>query len=391
MRALLGYPARTLLVLLAVAMGVASVILLTALGEGARRYVSKEFTTLGTRLLFVLPGRSETVGGPPPLLAATPRDLTLEDAMALTRLPSVERVAPVSVGAAPVSWRERRREVTILGSSADLFQIRQLAMAQGTFLPAGDPFRGEAVAVLGYRVKNELFGNRNALGKWIRIQDRRFRVIGVLTPKGQSLGMDMSDVAVIPVASALSLFDTASLFRIVVQAKGRQAVDRVKTAVIEVIRGRHEGEDDVTVITQDAVLSTFDRILTTMTLAVAGIAAISLVVAGILIMNVMLISVSQRRGEIGLLKAVGARSVQVLRLFLTEASVLSLAGAGIGVAVGYAGAWVLAGMFPAFPLQVPLWALAAAVGTALLNGLIFGVLPARRASRLDPVQALAKR
>ncbi|MBW1778720.1 MAG: ABC transporter permease [Deltaproteobacteria bacterium] len=391
MRALFGYPARTLLVLLAMAMGVASVILLTALGEGARRYVAQEFTSLGTHLLFVLPGRSETVGGPPPLLASTPRDLTLEDAMALTRISSVERVAPVSVGAAPVSWRERHREVTLLGSTAALFEIRQLAMSQGSFLPAGDPFRGEGIAVLGHKVKRELFGNRNALGEWIRIQDRRFRVIGVMTPKGQSLGMDMSDTAVIPVASALSLFDTESLFRIILQAKSRQTVDRVKDSVIKVIRERHEGEDDITVITQDAILSTFDRILTTMTLTVTGIAAVSLVVAGILIMNVMLISVSQRRTEIGLLKALGARSAQILRPFLTEASVLSMAGAGIGVAIGYAGAWVLAGMFPAFPLQVPLWSLAAAVLTALVNGLIFGVLPARRASYLDPVQALAKR
>jgi len=391
LRALFGYPARTLLVLLAMAMGVASVIVLTALGEGARRYVAREFTSLGTHLLFVLPGRSETVGGPPPFLAQTPRDLTLQDAMALTRIPAVAHVAPVTVGSAPVSWRERDREVTILGSTAALFEIRQLTMAQGAFLPPRDPSRGEAVAVLGFRVKQELFGNANALGEWIRIEDRRFRVIGVLTRKGQSLGMDMSDVAVIPVASAQALFNTDTLFRIMVQAKSRGAVMPIKTSIIDTIRERHDGEDDITVITQDAVLSTFDRILTTMTLTVAGIAAISLGVAGILIMNVMLISVSQRRTEIGLLKAVGARSYQVLRLFLMEASVLSFAGACIGVALGHAGVQILMRIFPSFPLQIPLWALAAAVGVALVNGLLFGVLPARRASRLDPVQALVKR
>ncbi len=391
LRALFGYPARTLLVLLAMAMGVASVIVLTALGEGARRYVTREFTSLGTHLLFVLPGRSETVGGPPPLLAQTPRDLTLEDALALNRIAWVERVAPVSVGSAPVSWRQRDREVTILGSTADLFEIRQLVMAQGSFLPERDPTRGEAVAVLGYRVKNELFGNASALGEWIRIQDRRFRVIGILTQKGQSLGTDMSDVAVIPVASAQSLFNTSTLFRIMVQAKSRDAVMRVKTLVTEAIRERHEGEDDITVITQDAVLSTFDRILVTMTLTVAGIAAVSLVVAGILIMNVMLVSVSQRRAEIGILKAVGARSAQILRLFLTEAAVLSFVGACVGLVLAFAGIRALAGIFPTFPFEVPRWSLAASVGVALANGLIFGVLPARRASRLDPVQALAKR
>jgi len=390
-RALFGYPARTLLVLLAMAMGVASVIVLTALGEGARRYVTQEFTSLGTHLLFVIPGRSETVGGPPPFLAATPRDLTLQDAMALTRITSVVRVAPISVGSAPVSWRQRDREVTILGSTSDLLEIRQLSMAQGEFLPARDPFQGEAVAVLGSRVKEELFMNKNAMGEWIRIQDRRFRVIGILSKKGQSLGMDMSDVVVIPVASSQSLFNTFTLFRIMLQAKSRQSVVQAKASIIEVIRERHDGEDDITVITQDAILSTFDRILVTMTLTVAGIAAISLVVAGILIMNVMLISVSQRQAEIGLLKAVGAQSPQVLRVFLMEASILSFSGACLGLAIGYGGKWILAGIFPSFPLHIPQWSLIAAVCVAVSNGLIFGVLPARRASRLDPVLALAKR
>ncbi len=391
MQALLGYPARTLFVLVAVAMGVASVLLLTALGEGARRYVTREFTSLGTHLLFVLPGRSETVGGPPPLLAQTPRDLTLADAMALTRIPSVRRVAPVALGSAPVSWNRRDREVTILGSTAALLEIRQLSMARGAFLPLRDPFQGGAVAVLGARVKRELFGNANALGEWVRIQDRRFRVIGILAEKGHSLGLDMSDVAVIPVASAQSLFNTATLFRILVQAKDRSALMQVKSAIIQRIRERHDGEDDITVITQDAVLATFDRILVVMTLSVAGIAAISLVVAGILIMNVMLISVSQRRAEIGLLKAVGARSVQILGLFLTEASVLSFTGACLGVGLGYAGTRILAQVFPSFPLKIPPWALAGAVSVALGNGLLFGVLPARRASCLDPVAALAGR
>lgn len=390
-RALSGYPTRTLLMILAMSIGVASVILLTALGEGARRFVTNEFTSLGTYLLIVLPGRSETTGGPPPLLGETPRDLTLEDALSLTRSSAIRRMAPITVGSAPVSWKHRDREVSILGSTADLFEIRHLSMAQGRFIPAGDPTRGLAVCVMGYKLKKELFGNQSPLGQWVRIGDRRFRVIGVLAKKGQSLGLDMGDVVVGPVASAQALFNTSSLFRILVQANGRDAIPKAKKAILSTILERHEGEDDVTVITQDALLSTFDRILVAMTLSVAGIAAISLSVAGILIMNVMLIAVSQRTAEIGLLKAIGAPGRHILGLFLAESAILSLIGAGFGLILAFLGNWGLSRAFPSFPITAPIWALGAAVMVALLTGLVFGVLPARRAAKLDPVQALSRR
>jgi len=390
-RASSGYPARTLLMLLAMAIGVASVVLLTSLGEGARRYVTNEFISLGTHLLIVLPGRSETTGGPPPLLGETPRDLTLEDALALGKSSAIHRIAPIAVGSAPVSWKQRDREVTILGSTSDLFEIRSLSMAQGKFIPEGDPTRGSAVCVVGYKLRKELFGNQNALGAWVRIGDRRFQVIGVLAKKGQSLGLDMGDVVVVPVASAQNLFNTSALFRIMVQAKGRDAIAKAKSAILDIIRERHEGEDDITVVTQDALLSTFDRIFKALTLGVAGIAGISLAVAGILIMNVMLIAVSQRTAEIGLLKAIGAPRGQVLRLFLAESALLSLVGASLGMVLAFVGTWVLLRMFPTFPISVSLWALCAATVVSVATGLIFGVLPARRAARLDPVQALSRR
>jgi len=377
--------------LLAMAIGVASVVLLTSLGEGARRYVTNEFISLGTHLLIVLPGRSETTGGPPPLLGETPRDLTLEDALALGRISAIHRIAPIVVGSAPVSWKQRDREVTILGSTSDLFEIRSLSMAQGKFIPEGDPTRGVAVCVVGYKLRRELFGNQSALGAWVRIGDRRFQVIGVLAKKGQSLGLDMGDVVVVPVASAQNLFNTSALFRIMVQAKGRDAIAKAKSAILNIIRARHEGEDDITVVTQDALLSTFDRIFKALTLGVAGIAGISLAVAGILIMNVMLIAVSQRTAEIGLLKAIGAPRGQVLRLFLAESALLSLVGASLGMVLAFVGTWVLLRMFPTFPISVSLWALCAATVVSVATGLIFGVLPARRAARLDPVQALSRR
>ncbi|WP_319404526.1 ABC transporter permease [uncultured Desulfosarcina sp.] len=390
-RAVSGYPLRSSLMLLAMAIGVASVVLLSTLGEGTRRYVAGQFSSLGTHLLIVLPGRSETTGGPPPMMGQTPRDLTVQDAVALTRSTAVRRVAPIVVGSAPVSVGSRQREITILGSTAELLPIRNLALSLGRFIPTGDVSRAEAVCVLGHKARNELFGNRSPLGRFVRIGERRFRVIGVLTRKGQSLGVDISDVAIIPVASATALFNTESLFRILVQARNRDAISRAKRNLQEIIRDRHDGEDDVTVITQDALLATFDRILRTLTLAVAGIAAISLAVAGILIMNVMLIAISQRTAEIGLLKAVGATRGQVLILFLVESTLLSLLGTAVGLMVSTAGLLVLRQMFPEFPLAVPWWSPAAAAATAVATGTLFGMLPARRAAQLDPVTALAEK
>jgi putative ABC transport system permease protein len=342
-------------------------------------------------LLIVLPGRNETTGGHPAGLGETSRDLTLEDALALTRSYAVKRVAPLTVGSAPVSFEEREREVSILGATAEMIEVRHLAMANGQFLPAGDPQREAPFAVLGSQVEKELFGRTRALGQWVRIHDWRFRVIGILADKGESLGTDINDAVFIPVASAQSLFNTFSLFRILVQARGREDITTAKRDIREILRARHDGEEDITVITQDAVLATFDRILSALTLAVAGIAAISLGVAGVLIMNVMLVSVVQRTNEIGLLKALGASPRQILNVFLVESVMLSLIGAGLGLGVAFAGVWIFSQVFPSFPVEVPRWSVIAAVCTALVTGLAFGILPARRAARMEPVQALSRR
>ena len=390
-RSLAGARNRTLLMLLAMSIGVASVIVLTALGEGARRYVIGEFAELGTNLLIMMPGRSETTGGAPPLFGETPRDLTLGDALALKRERSIARVAPLTVGNAPVSYGSREREVTIIGATRDFFPIRHLTIGSGRPLPDVDPERAVNVAVLGAGLRDKLFGNKRALGQWIRINDRRYRVIGMISEGGESLGQNLDDMVVIPVAAAQSLFDSPSLFRVLIEARSEDDIERAKKAAREIIRQRHDGEDDVTIISQDALLSTFDNILRALTYTVGGIAGISLAVAGILIMNVMLVAVSQRVAEIGLMKALGAAERQVLGVFLVEAVMLAAAGAVIGLLIAIAGILVLRAYFPAFPIAAPLWAPLAAVAVAVITGLVFGVLPARRAARLDPVRALSGR
>jgi len=390
-RSLLSARTRSLLVLLAMAVGVASVVILTALGEGARRYVTGEFASLGTHLLIVLPGRSETAGGPPPLLGETPRDLTLEDAFALERSAHVRRVAPIALGSAPVSHGRREREATVIGTTAEFLRVRRLRTGTGRFLPAGDRRQASPVCVIGAKLRRELFGDGPVLGEWLRIGDWRFRVVGVLASEGRSIGVDLGEMVVIPVASAQALFDAPSLFRILVEARSEAGVVPAREDVRRLIRARHDGEDDVTVVTQDAVIAAFDRIFTALTYAVAGIAAVSLAVAGILIMNVMLVSVASRTAEIGLLKALGAPPAGIRRLFLIEAALVALAGAGLGVAIGAGASRAVAKLYPALPMAPPAWAVLAAIGVALITGVAFGWLPARRAARLDPVQALAGR
>ena len=383
---------RTSLMLVAMAIGVASVVVLTSLGEGARRYITDEFASLGTNLLIVLPGRSETSGGSAAMLMSdTTRDLTLDDARALLRSSHIRRLAPVNVGASQLSWRERSRDVSVFGSSHDLLEIRHWTMSEGKFLPPLDMDQASPVCVIGAKLRRELFGNNNAIGEWVRLGDRRFRVIGVLATEGRTVGIDVEEVIVIPVASAQALFNEASLFRIIIEAKDRDAIKRASEFVIRTIRDRHQGEEDITLVTQDAVLATFDNIFRSLTYTVAGIAAISLAVAGILIMNVMLVSVSQRTAEIGILKALGASRRQIVTLFLCEAAMLSLAGAFIGLLIGQGCSWLIGYFFPDITMGAPIWAIAAAIGVALITGLLFGAMPARNAARLDPVLALARR
>ena len=293
-------PVRVLLIILAMSIGITSVTVLTALGESARGYIVNEFQALGTHLIIVLPGRTETTGGQPPIFGETPRDLTLADAAALSKSRHIAAIAPVSIGTAPVSIRGLEREATIIGSTAAFRQVRHLNLAQGRFLPETDVNKALPVCVIGQTIKNEMFAQQQALGQWLRISDRRYRVIGVLASEGQSIGVDFDDMVIIPVASAQTLFDRYSLFRILVEAKSKQGMYKAVDEIREIITARHDGEEDVTLITQDSVVSAFDDILTALTLTVASIASISLAVAGILVMNVMWVRDTQRTAEIGL-------------------------------------------------------------------------------------------
>jgi putative ABC transport system permease protein len=389
--ALLGHRLRTGLCLLGVAIGVAAVTLLTSLGQGARLYVVGEFASLGSNLLILVPGKTETTGVAP-VIGGTVHDLTLEDVEALPRrIPLIRRVAPLSVGTATARFGNLSREITVVGTTREMLGVRNLRIGVGLYLPDVQPSLAPRVCVLGAKVRRELFRDRNPLGEMLRIGNERFRVIGVMAPRGTSLGTDLDEAVHVPVVSAMRMFNRRGLFRALLEVASHGRIEEAEKEVLAVLEERHDGIEDVTVFTQDAVLATFGRILWVLTAALAGIAAISLSVAGIGIMNVMLVSVSERRREVGLLKAVGATGGQILSVFLAEAAMISGSGGAVGLAVGFLGDRILMAFYPGFPLAPPHWAVAGAMAVSIAVGMAFGALPARRASRLDPVAALAGR
>lgn len=387
--ALRGHRLRTALSVAGVAIGIASVLALTALGEGARRYIVDEFASLGSNLVIILPGKVETTGGMP--FGGVTHDLTLEDHTALSRLGRLRRAVPIAVATETLRFQGLGRSVPVLGTTAEYLEIRRLRMAAGSFLPPGDPDRAGTEIVLGVKVARELFRGENPLGQVLRVGPARFHVVGVLAPRGPSmLGVDLDEAAFIPVGTAMRLFNRTSLFRIVAEVRIFAEMDLAKAEVLALLKERHRAED-VTVFTQDAMVASFSAILGALTLTLAGIASVSLVVAGVGIMNVMLVSVTERRAEIGLLKALGAADPQILLAFLAEATMLAALGGLLGLAAGAAGVRLLAWVYPAFPAAIPPWAVGAALTLSFAVGVGFGVWPARRATRLDPVAALARR
>jgi putative ABC transport system permease protein len=385
--AVLAHRLRSLLTMLGIVIGIASVILLTSLGEGTREYIAEEFAQFGTNLLQINPGRT-TTGGIPMPIGSTVRKLTIEDAEAIGRLPSVERVLPLAFGQARVEAGTRGRSVFVYGVTSEVPAVWKFQVGRGLFLPGRDPRHEPPVAVLGPKLEQELFAGANPLGAYVRIGGRRFQVIGVMAPKGQLLGFDIDDAAYVPVGIAQELFNQDGLVEIDVLFRQGSAPTAAVESIRELLKRRHDNEEDFTILTQTQMLDTVDRILGIVSVAVSSIGAISLVVGAIGVLTIMWIAVGERTAEIGLLRAIGATPSDILLIFLGEAMMLSLAGGSAGVAVGVALAGVIRLGFPGVPLAVSIPYVAAALVTSVLVGLLCGVLPARRATRLDPIEAL---
>jgi putative ABC transport system permease protein len=384
--ALRAHRLRSFLSMLGIAIGVAAVTLLTSIGEGTRVYVLSQFTQFGTNIMAVNPGKSKTLGIPG-VLGGSQRKLTLDDAESLARIPGIETMVPVTMGLARVEAGGRARSVSVLGATPDLPTLWKFGARQGSFWPKGDPRRGSAVAVLGPKLARELFGAASPLGELVRIAGARFRVIGVMQPKGQMMGFDVDDIAIVPVASALSLFNQDELFEIDLIYGNMNETARVAAEVRRVLAVRH-GEEDFTVTTQAAMLDVFGKVMDVITMAVGAIASISLLVGATGILTMMWIAVGERVSEIGLLRALGATAAQVQAMFLAEAIALATLGGLAGIAIGLGLGAMLRLAVPGLPVETPMRFVLAGLVTSFLTGVVAGVAPARRAAALDPIEAL---
>jgi putative ABC transport system permease protein len=383
--ALTSRPLRSLLTLLGVAIGIAAVALLTAIGEGLRGYVLENFSQFGTRIVAVNPGKTQTggIGG----ILSSVRPLNLADATALGRLAHVEAVVPIIQGSGDIQYGVMSRRSDVIGAGHQLAEAWRFRLALGQFLPPAREGRSPPYAVLGHKLRRELFGEVNPLGERIRVGGTRFRVIGVMEEKGQLLGFDLDDIAYIPVDWAQRLFNREGLMEIDVVfnagISSAQLAGRVRRLLIE----RH-GAEDFSLITQDDMLASLDRILATLTIAIGALGGISLLVGAVGILTIMTTTVGERTAEIGLLRAIGATPRQVLGLFLAEAALLSLAGGVLGLLLLALLLGVLHLSLPALPLDLAPGFLLLALLLSALIGLFAGIAPARRAARLHPVDAL---
>ena len=382
----LAHRMRAVLTALGIAVGVAAVVLLTSIGEGVRRFVLAEFTQFGTNIVSVTPGTAQTMGGSIGVFG-TVRPLTIDDAEALRRVPYATASVPVVQGNAEVEGNGRKRRVTVYGTGHEFADAFRFEVAMGRYLPPDDPRAPRSFAVLGSKMARELFGDANALGANVRVGSERYRVVGVMKPKGTMIGFDLDDTVYIPAGRALELFDRESLFEVDVLYEQAAPVNEVVEGIRRLMLDRH-GDEDITITTQQQMLDTLGSVLDVLSFAVAALGSISLLVGAVGIFTIMTIAVRERTSEVGLLRALGAEREQVLALFLLEAVVLSLLGGLAGLAFGIGVAWLLGETIRQLPVSFSPLFMGLALGLSMVIGLLAGILPALNAARLDPVEAL---
>ncbi len=382
----LSYRMRSFLTGSGIAIGITAVILLTSIGEGLHQFVLSEFSQFGTNLIAIQPGKTQIQGGNVGIFGSS-RPLSIEDAQALRHLSNIEHVNPSMQGNAEVRFNGKTRRTTVYGAGHDFTRTFTVSVQSGSFLPDDDPTQARAFVVLGSKVRQELYAEQNPLGSYLRVGGQRYRVIGVMEPKGQILGFDMDDTVFIPAARALELFNRPGLMEIQVSYQANADLDGVVRAITALLIERH-GREDFTLIPQAKALEVLGSVLNVITFAVGALGGISLLVGGVGILTIMTMAVSERTAEIGLLRALGAREGQVLMLFLGEAILLSALGGLAGLLLGVGIAQGLHALIPSLPVHTPWLFTVLAEISAISIGLAAGVMPARRAARLNPVEAL---
>ncbi|MBD2440158.1 ABC transporter permease [Nostoc sp. FACHB-110] len=391
-KTLLSNKLRSALTMLGIVIGNASVIAMIGIGEGGQKYVSNQLESLGPNVLFVIPGNQETER----ISRDVPKTLILEDAQAIaTQVPTIAEVTAELNSRQVVTYGSKNTDVNIIGTTPSFLIVRDFKPEKGRFFSEVDTKRSNQVVVLGAKLAERLFGNTTPVGQQLRIKNTSFQVIGVLTAKGSNLGVDYDDAALIPVNTmANRIVGRTSpygleLSYIVASAKNANSVDAAVFQITNLLRQRHKiiGEDDFTIRTQKDALQTVGQITGALTIMLAAIAGISLFVGGIGIMNIMLVSVTERTQEIGLRKAIGATEQDILLQFMIEAVIVSAIGGVVGTAVGVSGILIVAALTP-LDAGISVVAITTAVGVSGAIGLFFGVVPARRAAKLDPIVAL---
>ncbi|MBD2040759.1 ABC transporter permease [Microcoleus sp. FACHB-672] len=389
---LLSNKLRSSLTMLGIIIGNASVIAMVGIGEGAQKFVGDQVNSLGSNLLFVIPGSPEAQRRP----IYPPQTLVLDDAKAIAeQVASVSEVAPTLNGSELLSYRNKNISATIMGTTPEYLSVRSFDIAKGRFLMNLDLQRQEDVVVLGSEIAQQLFGNKNPLGEQIRLKNVSLQVIGVMQPKGSSFGENQDMNVYVPITTmARRIVGRSSPYGIQVtfisvSIQDEASMKKAQFQIENLLRLRHKiiNEDDFTVRNQQELMNTLGSITGALTLLLAATAAISLFVGGIGIMNIMLVSVTERTKEIGLRKAIGASQQDILVQFMIESVILSVVGGLIGVGFGISGI-MLIGAFTPLKGGVSLVAIAMATSISGGIGFFFGVVPARQAARLDPIVAL---
>jgi putative ABC transport system permease protein len=392
MATLNGHRLRSLLTMLGIVIGNASVITLVGLGRGAQRLADEQLASLGPNVLFIVPGRNDTRRQG----LESPKTLILEDAEAIAQqVPSVRRVAPQISLSEVVQAGALTATATISGVTPDFLTVRSFEIAQGRFISESDLKAVRNVVVLGPDLRDRVFPTGEAIGRRLRIRDQSFEVIGILEPKGAVFGSNQDEAAYLPLSTMVSRLSGrdptygVSLSFISIEAKNDESMGAASFQITNLLRQRHRilREDDFVVRSQKDALSIVQTITGGLTLMLGAIGAISLLVGGIGIMNIMLVAVSERTEEIGLRKAIGARSGDVLKQFLVEALILSSAGGAVGGLIGV-GAVTFVAIVTPLPATIGPAMVLLTVGFSGLIGLFFGVVPAKRAAALDPIVAL---
>ncbi|MFI5371697.1 MAG: ABC transporter permease [Candidatus Eisenbacteria bacterium] len=383
---------RSALTVLGIVIGVAAVIATLAIGQGARAAVQQQISALGANILQVMPG-TVTAGGARAGMGSI-TTMTPDDAIAIKReCPAVDLVAPTVRTLGQLVYGANNWSTQVQGTTADFAAIRQWTIDKGVFITDSDVRGAAKVCVLGANVAQQLFGDADPIGQTIRVKEMPFRVIGVLTYKGgQTFGGSQDDILIMPLTTAQrKLMGITNVNSILCSAASESQVNTAVDQITDLLRQRHHirpgDNDDFFIFTQLEMASAAESTSKVMTLLLASIAAVSLLVGGIGIMNIMLVSVTERTREIGIRRAIGAKRRDILLQFLFESAFLSLAGGALGVALGFVAATAVSKMAK-WPTLVQPEAVVLAFGFATMIGLFFGFYPAQRAARLDPVEAL---